>query len=341
MHLKPLHIYAHQDDYVSYHRLSRLEQMNVRMDYLAKQARLDYAPIPLTSSANIVIPFSFAKVQIDGQTIPDQLKTTLYHHISHKLAISYWIEKRILTTYTAPLVYFDAVGRASSLSRLSMKIFISKWASGHLGTGKVVVRNKYRFDGACPFCLQPDEDTSHILDCQHTEALQIWKTHLLALVLQLHKHHFPVIFLVAIKRELNAWRLRRTPPRLQLYPEPTRAMIQEQRTIGWNQFLLGFIPATWKSHFTTILREKGLLVRYSPELWASKIIRNTWQFLHDTWEDRCHKLHATDLIHDFSGQQMLCTSVKAELSIGLHNLPACNFSRLFSISSPILLNKPL
>ena len=61
----------------------------------------------------------------------------------------------------------------------------------------------------------------------------------------------------------------------------------------------------------------------------------------NTWEDRCHKLHTTDLIHDFSGQQMLRTSVKAELYIGLQNLPACDFSRLFSISSPILLNKPL
>jgi hypothetical protein len=38
---------------------------------------------------------------------------------------------------------------------------------------------------------------------------------------------------------------------------------------------------------------------------------------------------------------VLHTSVKAELSIGLHNLPACDFSRLFSISPHILLNKPL
>ena len=339
--MQPTHIYAHQDDFIPYHRLSRLERMNVRMDQLAKQARIDYGSHlqPLSSSNHI--PFSFAQVKINGHVVPDKLSTTIYHHLSFEQAQSYWITKRVLTKTTAPLVYYKAIGRASSLSKLSMKIFISKWASGHLGTGKVVVRNKYRLDGACPFCLEPNEDTFHTIDCQHDEAQHLWKNHLLSLVLQLHKLHFPNGLIIAIKRELNAWRLRRKPPNLLAYQEPTRTMIQHQRMIGWYQFLLGFIPISWKDHFITILRQKSLLRRYSPELWASKLIRATWKLLHDTWEDRCHKLHTTDLIHDLSGQQVLLQSIKTELSIGLHNLPACDFSSLFRFSQPILLNKPL
>ena len=339
--LQPTHIFAHQDDFLPYHQLSRLEQMNVRMDYLAKQARIDYASIIQTTPLPIHVPHSFSQVTIDGAVVHEKLQHSLTQLICTNQAQTYWIRKRVLTPVTAQMIYYEAIGRASSLSRLSMKIFISKWASGHLGTGKVVQRNKYRIDGSCPFCLAPNEDTAHIMDCQHVEALWIWKKHLLTFVFTLHKQKFPVTFIIAIKRELTAWRFRQLPPSLSIYPEPTRSMIRDQRLIGWNQFLLGFIPSTWRLHFATVLRDKCLLRRFSPVLWASKLIRATWQFIHNTWEDRCHKLHETDLIHDLSGKTQLIAAVKAELAIGLHNLPACDFSRLFSIPSSTLMNKPL
>ena len=339
--LQPKHIFAHQDDFLPYCQLSRLEKMNVRMDALAKQARIDYASLIHHTSLPISIPHSFAPVKIDGVVINDNLHKSLSLQLTTKQAQSYWVGTRILSVTTAQLIYYEAIGRASTLSRLSMKIFISKWASGHIGTGKVVKRNQYRLDGSCPFCLAPNEDIDHVMDCQHEEAQDIWTKHLLTFVITLHKYKFPVLLIIAIRRELNAWRLRRTPPQLSTYPEPTRSMIRDQRLIGWYQFMLGFLPSSWKPHFLTILSEKHLLKRYSPVLWASKLIRATWQFLHDTWEDRCRKLHETDIIHDLSGKNQLILSIKAELAIGLHNLPACDFSRLFSIPSSILLNKPL
>ena len=341
IHLKPTHIFAHQDDFLPYSQLTRLEKMNVRMDSLAKQARIEYASLIHQTSLPIQIPYSFAQLRIEDIVIHGNLQKSLSHQISAKQAQAYWISKRLLSVETAKMVYYEAIGRASALSRLSMKIFISKWASGHIGTGKVVQRNQYRLDGSCPFCLAPNEDTDHILDCQHEEAQGLWKKHLLTFVFTLHKYKFPVTFIIAIKRELSAWRLRRVPPLLSTYPEPTRSMISDQRLIGWNQFLLGFIPSSWNTHFVHILRDKHLLRRYSPVLWASKLIRATWQFIHDTWEARCRKLHETDLIHDLSGKTQLLLSIKAELAIGLHNLPACDFSRLFSIPTSTLLNKPL
>ena len=118
-------------------------------------------------------------------------------------------------------------------------------------------------------------------------------------------------------------------------------MIQTQRQLGWNQFLLGFLPLAWKPHLLQFLKDKHLLQRYSTNLWTSKLIRASWTLLHDTWEDRCHKLHDTDLIHDLSGKQILLTSITNELKIGLHNLPACDFSRLFSIPASFLQQNPL
>jgi hypothetical protein len=171
--LRPMHIYAHQDDFVPFHQLSIPEQKNVRMDFLAKQARIDYSVLIQNTSLSISIPFSFAPVRVRGHLISDNIKKELLHHISFNIATSYWIDKGMLTKDNSSLVFFNAISKASSLSRLSMRIFISKWASGHLGTGKVVVRNNYRLEGSCPFCLYPNEDTAHILDCQHGESLKM------------------------------------------------------------------------------------------------------------------------------------------------------------------------
>ena len=100
--------------------------MNVRMDFLAKQARIDYASIIHTTSLPICIPHSFARVTIDDATIHDRLQTSLSHHLRTTQAQSYWIGKQVLSRKTAKLIYYDAIGRASTLSRLSMRIFISK-----------------------------------------------------------------------------------------------------------------------------------------------------------------------------------------------------------------------
>jgi hypothetical protein len=211
----------------------------------------------------------------------------------------------------------------------------------YTSAGKVVVRNKYRHDGACPFCLHPLEDTEHILDCQHIEALNSWNKSLWLFATSLHKAHFPVELIIAIKRELTAMRYRHVPPSLTTYPSPIRSMIRQQRLLGWNQFLLGFIPLTWKHHFLQILQDAKLLRHFSPDLWASKLIRASWDILHSVWIARNDKLFNTSRILDLSGQQILFRAIKKERAIGLSNLPACDFSRLLSIPLPTLLSKPL
>jgi hypothetical protein len=339
--ITPVHVYAHLDDIFHYKDLTRMERSNVRMDYLAKKARIEYANELHHHSRLMAVPFAFAPVTVGGVVVSDTIKSSLYHHLSSKIAKDYWTKKGVLSEQTMHLIYFPALERASNLAPLSRRIFISKWASGHIGTGKVVVRNQYRHDGACPFCLHPLEDTAHILDCHHDEALTSWNKSLWIFATSLHKAHFPVEFIIAIKRELTAMRYRHVPPRLAIYPAPIRSMIRQQRLIGWNQFLLGFIPLTWKHHFLQILKDAKLLRRFSPDLWASKLIRASWGILHSVWIARNDKLFNTSRILDLSGQQILFRAIKNERAIGLSNLPTCDFSRLLSITLPALLSKPL
>ena len=113
-------------------------------------------------------------------------------------------------------------------------------------------------------------------------------------------------------------------------------MIRQQCVIGWNQFLLGFIPISWKHNFLQMLQDAKLLRRYSPDLWASKIICASWDILHSVWLAHNDKLFKTSRILELSGQQSKMSTPLASATY-LHVI----FSRLLSITLPCLLSKPL
>ena len=98
------------------------------MDSLAKQARIEYASLIQQTSLPIQIPYSFAQLKIDDIVIHGNLQKSLSHQISAKQAQSYWISKQLLSVTTAKMVYYEAIGRAAALSKLSTRIFISKWS---------------------------------------------------------------------------------------------------------------------------------------------------------------------------------------------------------------------
>lgn len=52
---------------------------------------------------------------------------------------------------------------------------LCQWASGNLGTGVKMRQWNFHPNDNCPFCLQPKEDTKHILLYQHQDAIKIWE----------------------------------------------------------------------------------------------------------------------------------------------------------------------
>ena len=62
-----------------------------------------------------------------------------------------------------------------------------------------------RYSGNCPFCQFPNEDTTHVLQCEHTTQQDQWKKLLTAYKLQLLRADTNYYLRKAIVRDIKAW----------------------------------------------------------------------------------------------------------------------------------------
>jgi hypothetical protein len=89
---------------------------------------------------------------------------------------------------------------------LTQRRFVTKWTSNNMGTGKKMVQWNYRHKGNCPYCFDENEDVQHLLECRDPQAKRLWNEKLWDYITQLHKIHTCTKAIVAIMKELQAWR---------------------------------------------------------------------------------------------------------------------------------------
>jgi hypothetical protein len=328
--ITPQHVKAHQDDTIPYHLLDRLSQLNVRMDIAAKRA------LRLAKEQKLNIPSSepnttggFAPVYVNNTRIWHNLHKEVYKSIMKEKIINYWEEKGRLNSTTKTLVNWESIGKGMKGMISTRRRFVSKWCSHQLGTGKNLVKWKYRPHGNCPFCLQPDEDTEHILLCTHSESITEWYKQLDIFLTTLTSIGTCPILLVTIRYDLIAWKLNNNKQAsLDLLNTYQRSVITEQRLIGWKQFLEGLYSEKWIQYQDNLFREDHS--KRSGLSWASKAYRAGWNLIFNLWKFRNSKLHETDRILDMEGRKELDNAIIQEWTIGIGSLPAIEFSYLLS-----------
>ena len=230
------HIKAHQDEFISAEKITLEALCNIDMDYKAKVLTTqlittDTTPPPLCNH-----PHSLPTCHWKNVPIQQCLTTELYSHIMKDKMIQYWIDKNRIESHNVPLIDFDAMAGGAKLLTTTLQRFPSKWSCEYVPTGKNMKRWNMRYDGYCPFCRQPQEDTKHIMECLHIDSTTIWKEALQTFLTALYKLDTCWYLTMAVKRELIAWRYSVAPPNLQLYPYNLRRVIMEQRRIGWKLF---------------------------------------------------------------------------------------------------------
>jgi hypothetical protein len=65
---------------------------------------------------------------------------------------------------------------------------MSKWLSGFCGVGIMLVRYAYQKHSKCPRCGIDNETTSHIIQCQHPDAINLWMTEVNSLYQWMQQH---------------------------------------------------------------------------------------------------------------------------------------------------------
>jgi hypothetical protein len=85
---------------MSYQSLPRLSQMNIRMDYFAKQSRTLFSNQIQEHRVYIPLGSSFSNPYINQVPIYDQVKSKLYHAISIQSLQFYWEWKLSIVKFT-------------------------------------------------------------------------------------------------------------------------------------------------------------------------------------------------------------------------------------------------
>jgi hypothetical protein len=298
------------------------------MDFFAKEARILYQSEISALRTYTPLKSSFHLPHIDNQTIYDQVKVNLYNHIAHANILKYWIHKNKFQKHQQSEVHWKALNKARKNSKHSHRQFISKWNCDFIGTGKNMKRWKLRHESNCPYCYTPNEDIFHVLKCLHINARAEWRKHLFSWALSLRSQKVSEPLIIAIKRDLDAWKTDQFAPSISYLAPVEQAAIIHQRTIGWRSFLEGFISVKWEAILEQSYAENQL--RRSPLLGLSKLIKSNWKFCADVWQSRNSQLHNTLCIQDLSGRKILLAAIPAELKVGLSCLPADEFSSYFN-----------
>ena len=335
---RSVHVRGHQDDKKEYEDLDRLAQINVDMDLAAKtlldKVNQDRA---LVFTAFQSHPDSLPLISVHGKIVCHEVKNSIYNIIAEKKIIEHWIDKGRFTKIGNSIIDWRANARAMKLSHGGRKRFVTKWGNEWLGTGKNMKRWKLRHHGYCPFCLKEEENTNHILSCQHKDATTIWNKELWNYIVEMKKIGTCTTAILAIKRELIHWRLEEEFPDITELPISIRAPIRLQRKLGWRAFLDGLISMEWKVYMTEYYGE--IKSKKGASLWASKAIRKGWDLNSAIWKGRNEQLHETARIEDMQGKTELIEVIKKEYRIGLSALPAYGFSHMFKIIQKVLFEK--
>ena len=270
---------------------------------------------------------SFPTIKYKKDIIRDNVKDTLYHRITSDNILTAWVDKGRISNDTIIDINWEIQRKAIRAVPEGRRKFVIKWASNNLATGKNMSRWKLRALGQCPFCLSDNEDTLHILQCQHVDAKSYWDQKMTIWTKRLKKIDTSIVIRQQLKLELNAWRSKDMPPCLNHIEPDLRSAIIQQRRIGWNHFLEGLIGKELVTYMDQYYND---LKSYKNAIsWGSKFIRSNWDFLFDIWTERNNQLHNTQRIKDMEGFKILINAIKAEWNIGINKLPIQQFDIYF------------
>jgi exonuclease III len=333
--VRSIYVKAHQDDEKQFHQLDRPAQLNTKMDLLAKEtATSQHTNYQIDYNSHYM---SFPPIMYKNLPIQHKTIDRLYFLLSSEKIMQYWKDKGRITETSYNLIHWDAIGKAMKSMTQTQRRFNTKWASNNMGTGNKMVQWRYRHKGNCPYCMAPNEDVTHLLECTDTQAVRLWNESLWDYITGLHKLHTSIKAIVAIMKELQSWRENLPLPDIDSLDRSLRAAITNQRLIGWRQFLEGLLAQDWidfqQQHYLEINSKKTGLT------WSTKIIKLHTNFLQQIWTGRNNQLHKTQIIQDLEGLPELLQSIRTEWNTGISTLPAVDFSHLFSLGLDNLLRK--
>jgi len=170
----PFHIKGHQDSKKKMEDLSRLELLNVEVDWMVKDYRAEKYDNDIVKQRRYykyVMPMRMWKISFMGTRVINKVVPFLRESIEGGKAAEYWVtNKHRFTKESFFLVDWETNKKAMGSVNLSRRHWVTKFKSGFCGTGRMmkiwrqrVIDNYTRYGAA-------NEDTPNILQCTSASA---------------------------------------------------------------------------------------------------------------------------------------------------------------------------
>ena len=116
----------------------------------------------------------------------------------------------------------------------------------------------------------------------------------------------------------------------------TNKELHTQLQISWYYMLCGMLTENIVSLQQSFYND--IDSKRSAQRWATNLIKQLWNIIHQLWLQRNEALHQKDSIYKLSRLQILMNSITNEYNYGLADLPSI-YSSYFNTPLPIILKK--
>jgi len=291
---------GHQDDNKEYDELDDEAKLNVDMDTVCKDERVNgtvHKPKPYSGSGAMLI--------IDGEWVTNDYANRIQEAIMLPRHIKFFLWKyrdMNLTIDDYNRVNWDGLGNARKTMTTTENTRLCKYLNGWLNTG----RQKGHFGGvpACPCCGAAEENQLHILQCNDPRSEETRASALRLLEKYYQEKQIPVgiynPFLKLCRAACNGTTFDTSTP----ISDIVSTAVSEQQKLGPELFLRGYLVSEWSDAMHAFAKK-------FPESKLNHLYTGLWRILVESmWENRNTILHGKDNFVDAIERKRLLGELK-------------------------------
>jgi hypothetical protein len=279
------HVNAHQDDKVAYKDLQRPAQLNVNMDYCAKQTLWDIPPT--RPPAQQAFPLEPVCIFADSVKITADTGHETRYLAHRRLARNNFYQLGILDPAVFDVVDWEMVhGTLHEVPRLFQQ-WACKQVMGIAGTmewDKSTVRK-------CPSCLQVRDTCAHVLHCDHSGRVETLRHTIDLMEAWMEEVDTEPDLLDCIAEYAWARGGRTMIDICTGLGDDFQRMARDQDAIGWRRFMEGMICTRMREIQSHFHYREG--TRTNPGRWAKGLILKLLEATHGQWLYRNVQIHDT------------------------------------------------
>jgi hypothetical protein len=275
------HVYGHQDRRKTWNQMSLLERLNCRCDKLAKTAvHLGIQNPPVETSARQQLPLETVAVFYNGRKLSGECGNEIRFQAGRVAARRFYVGELGWSSAAFDSVDWEARDKSISSKPDMFRLWLFKQSSSFCASRK----NMGRWFGStvtcCPNCLQPDEDSAHLLHCPDPGRFALLREELRALEEWMHKTYTHPFLAHAISHYIfhrGAVKFRNVPG----LPRELYKLAEEQDLIGWDQFMEGKISSRLREiQLDFLLSCPTMMTSFD---WTAQFISHLLHLTHGQW----------------------------------------------------------